>query len=411
MSASNAFCALRQSTFGIFVTLIVSFSVAGSAVAEPTALVDGPEFVDVFVPKQDGFPAIRIPSLICAQDGTLVAFAEGRQGGDHSGNVMLCKRSSDQGSTWSSAEVIARREGLAINNPQALVLDSGRVLLMYQVNRLGEFKAQPGYGPDSYQTFVLHSDDHGKTWSEPRDVSRQVKRAERVTSVASGPGIGIVLRRGPHRGRILMPMNQGPFGDWRVYAAISDDAGETWTMGDVAPEDPSSEKRQGHANEVQFAELSDGRVYLNARTQGTGNTKRRKIALSEDGGQTWCPLRDDDHLIEPTCQASLLRFDPVHLKQQSLEQTASSTQTGKPCLLFLNPASTKARDTGTLRISRDDGQTWQDVMPIYAGGFAYSCMTQLTNGDLGVLFEADGYRRIVFGRIAADKIVQATTGE
>ena len=89
------------------------------------------------------------------------------------------------------------------------------------------------------------------------------------------------------------------------------------------------------ANEVQFAELADGTVLLNARNQGGASL--RKTARSRDGGETWTPLAEDTALPDPACQASLLRIGSV--------------------LLFSNPASTKARDTGTLRASLDDGAT------------------------------------------------------
>ena len=335
------------------------------------------KIVDVFVPKSDGYPAIRIPSLVTTNSGTLLAFAEGRQGGDHSENDIILKTSSDNGTTWSDIQVVNESGELSLNNPQAVVLDSGRVLLMYQESKLGEFEAKPGFGEDSYVNYTQFSDDDGKTWSDPVDVVRQTKRAEYVTSVASGPGIGIVLKRGTHAGRILMPFNQGPFGDWRVYAAYSDDGGESWAVGEVPKEDG-----KGHANEVQFVELSDGSVMLNARSQGKGNTKHRKTAISKDGGVTWSKLQDDPSLIEPTCQASILRY--------------SWPEDGKSRIVFCNPATQKSRIKGVVRVSSDEGETWAWSKEIYAGGFAYCCLTKLPDGKVGVLFEKDGYKTISF---------------
>ena len=353
--------------------LFVFLCLAGAVIAQEEEL----KIIDVFVPKSDGYPAIRIPSLVTTQAGTLLAFAEGRQGGDHSQNDIIFKRSEDSGKTWSDVEVITESGKLSLNNPQAVVLESGRVLLMYQQSKLGEFKAKPGFGEDSYVTFTQFSDDDGKTWSDPVDVTRQTKRAEKVTSVASGPGVGIVLTRGKHKGRIMMPFNQGPFGDWRVYAAYSDDGGESWAMGEVPEEDG-----KGHANEVQFVELSDGSVMLNARSQGKGNTKHRKIAISEDGGVTWSKLEDDPTLIEPTCQASILRY--------------SWPEDGKSRIGFCNPATQKSRSNGVLRVSEDEGKTWGWSKEIYAGGFAYCCLTKMSDGKVGVLFEKDGYKTISF---------------
>lgn len=339
------------------------------------------EIVDVFIPEQDGYPAIRIPSLITTNNGTLLAFAEGRQGGDHSENDLIMKRSTDNGSTWSDVVLLNDQGKLSLNNPQAVVLQSGRILLMYQRSKLGEHKASDGYGPNSYFTFVQTSDDDGQTWAAPRDVSKQVKREKKVTSVAAGPGIGIVLQNGPHKGRIIMPFNQGPYNNWRVYAAYSDDDGQTWNMGDVAPGDG-----KGHANEVQMVELSDGRVMLNARTQGKGSTKHRKVAVSDDGGQTWSQLQIDQTLIEPTCQASILRY--------------SWPSESKSRIIFANPASQTKRENGVLRISYDEGQSWPSQTDVYSGGFAYSCLTRMQDGRIGVLFERDNYKTISFVAIS-----------
>ncbi len=348
--------------------------------------------VDVFVPEKDGYPAIRIPSLIATRSGTLLAFAEGRQGGDHSQNDIILKRSTDGGQHWSELQVIQDAGELALNNPQAVVLDSGRILVMYQRSKLGEHQAKPGFGPDAYFTFVQHSDDDGQTWSSPLDVSRSVKREQYVTSVASGPGIGIVLQRGVHRGRILMPMNQGPYGDWRVYAAISDDNGKTWRSGECAPEDGS-----GHGNEVQMVERSDGTVLLNARTQG-GGTRHRKTALSRDGGKTWSQLEDEMELVEPVCQASILRY--------SWPDKSVANQTPSR-IMFLNPASSESRENGVLRLSYDEGKTWTESTTLYAGPFAYSCLTKMKDGQIGALFERDHYAAISFISIPLAEIDDA----
>ncbi len=366
---------LLQLVLALVLVHCVSFPVAAQEASSPQET--GLKIVDVFQPNADGYPAIRIPSLVTTQAGTLLALAEGRQGGDHSENDVILKRSFDNGATWSDVQVINESGKLSLNNPQAVVLDSGRVLLMYQQSKLGEHKAKPGFGEDAYFSFTQFSDDDGETWTEPKDVTNQTKRAKQVTSVASGPGVGIVLQRGMHKGRILMPFNQGPFGDWRVYAAYSDDGGESWKMGDVAEEDG-----KGHGNEVQMVELSDGKVMLNARSQGPKTTKRRKVAISADGGMTWSQLQDDPTLIGPVCQASVLRF--------------SWPEDGKSRILFCNPATQGSRSKGKLRISEDEGKTWSWSKEIYAGSFAYCCLTKMSDGTVGVLFEKDGYKTISF---------------
>lgn len=364
----------------ILAALTAALPLRTSAADAPTT----PALVDVFVGGRDGYPAYRIPSLIPTTRGTLLAFAEGRATlHDHAENDIVMKRSTDGGQTWSALQVIHEDGTNCLSNPTAVIVrPSGRVLLMYQRYAKGfdEHKAEPGLdGPRICRTFLQHSDDDGLTWSKPREITAQVKRPTEVTSTAAGPGIGIQLARGKKAGRILMPFNQGPYGKWKVYAAISDDGGESWHHGQTA-----DEGAPGHANEVQFVELHDGTVMLNARNQG-GGEKIRKIALSTDGGETWSATRHDRTLIEPVCQGSILRHP-------------TSKGGDDAVLLFSNPGTQSARTNGTIRLSRDEGKTWPAARVLYPGSFAYSCLASLPDGAAGCLFERAGTRKISFAR-------------
>ena len=201
-----------------------------------------PEVADVFVAGRDGFKSIRIPSVVVTKKGTVLAFAEGRAANaDQARNKIVLKRSSDGGKTFGKIAVIAEDGDRALNNPCAVVeRATGLVLLMYQSYPAGigerSGKIQTGYDGDLVvRNFLITSADDGVTWSKPRDVTRETKRAEKVTTIASGPGIGIQLRHGKHAGRLLFPFNEGPFGQWKIYAVYSDDQGKTWAMGEVAP--------------------------------------------------------------------------------------------------------------------------------------------------------------------------------
>ena len=168
-------------------------------------------------------------------------------------------------------------KGRSLNNPCVVEVrqgaHAGRVLLVFQSypEGCGEACVTEGYEPKPAKdgtpgadticrTLVVRSDDAGETWSAPREITREVKRATGATSVASGPGVGIEVARGAHRGRLVIPFNEGPPDHWRVYAAYSDDGGESWKTGAVAPNPP-----KGFGNEVQMFERADGAVVLNAR--------------------------------------------------------------------------------------------------------------------------------------------------
>lgn len=166
----------------------------------------------------------------------------------------------------------------------------------------------------------------------------------------------------------------------KVYAVYSDNRGETWKYGEVAPGES-----KGAANEVQMVELSDGSVLLNARNQG--GSRMRKTAVSHDGGETWSVLEDNQRLIEPTCQASLIHH----------------SGTGNPAgdvLIFSNPASVSARTNGTVRLSYDEGKTWPVSRVVYPASFGYSCLVSLDDKNIGCLFERG--KRISFCRFSME---------
>lgn len=365
--------------------LLASLLVSAAVCAAET------HFFDVFVGGRDGYPVYRIPSVVVSKGGAVLAIAEARQKlADQAQNDIVLKRSSDGGATWGPLQLIHDDGPHSLNNPTALVAESGRIFLMYQripahLTEHSKDKIATGFeGPDVYRTLLVVSDDDGATWSAPRDVTRGTKRETGATTVASGPGIGIQLTRGPHKGRLIVPFNEGPFWKWNNYAAFSDDGGATWNCGGNVPGAMIGERSQ--LNEVQMVELSDGSVRLNSR-QFAG-AKVRKTAVSKDGGATWSAIEDAPALRDPSCMASILRY--------SFDDTAGSGR-----ILYSGPDSAK-RDTGTIHLSTDDGATWPVKRVLYPGGFAYSVLTRLADGEVGCLFEADNYQRIVFARFPVE---------
>ncbi len=340
-----------------------------------------PEFVPVFTAGESGFPAVRIPSIVVTKSGALLAFAEGRKNlSDQAENKIILRRSLDAGKTWSPVQTIADGGKRPLNNPCAVIEGkSGRVLLMFQSYpaNLKEASGQikTGYeGDDIVKSYLMHSDDEGQTWSALQEITRQVKRAEKATTIASGPGIGIQIQKGPHAGRLIMPFNEGPFGKWNAYAVYSDDGGALWQCSDNVP------NGEGIVNECQLVELSDGRVMLNSRQMG--GKAVRKISFSSNGGQTWSPVQDALDLIDPRCQGSILRL-----------------RDGK--LLYSGPRSTK-RENGTIYLSSDDGQTWPIKKTFVAGNFAYSNLAEVSDGTIGCLFETDNHQHITFAHFSLD---------
>ena len=373
--------------------LVLLFLVALSPVSRAARL----QSVDVFTSGEDGYVSIRIPAVLVTKAGSVLAFAEGRKKAtDQAENDMVMKRSTDGGQSWGELRVLQDDGANSLNNP-TVVQDQqgGRIFLWYQriPSHLKERSAGTATGlegPDIYRNFILTSDDDGLTWAAPREVTATTKRPERATTLASGPGIGIQLRRGPHQGRLVVPFNEGPFGRWQNYAVFSDDAGLSWSYGEdvpgaLVPDGKGGERSQ--INEVQMAELEDGSVLLDSR-QFAGAPVRRR-AVSRDGGRTWSPVEESLQIPDPSCMASLFRY--------------SFGEGSRPGLLLHSGPAGPDRERGTLYVSRDEGRTWQVKREIYSGPFAYSVLTRLPDGVAGCLFEADHYARIVFTRFPVEE--------
>lgn len=340
------------------------------------------EVSDVFRAGEDGVHTYRIPALCVTAEGTLLAFCEARQtGSGDAGDIdLVVRRSTDGGETWGRSITVWDDGANTCGNPTPVVhRRTGRVLLPMTWNLGTDLERQiiQGTSAEPRRVFMTHSDDDGISWAEPREMPHL--RREHWDWYATGPGNAIELTRGPFRGRIVVPANhsdtasRGHF--YRAHVFYSDDGGVSWALGGVVG--PAT-------NESAVAELSDGSIMLNARSYAGAN--RRAVAISRDGGASWSEPRLHHALIEPVCQASMLR-----------EHFASGP--GKGLLLFANPASTTARERLTLRASRDDGEAWDVAGTVYAGSSGYSSLAVLTDGTVAVLFERDGASKISLARI------------
>jgi len=341
----------------------------------------------IFSNGTDGYNCYRIPAIITAKNGDLLAFAEGRVlGCNDFGNVdIVLKRSTDQGKTWSAIQVVADNGTMQSGNP-APVLDrydarftDGRIFLFYNNGIASEHATRMGNGLRTvlYKTSI----DHGITWSESTDITSSVHRPYRPEmnkeykfeedwrSYANTPGHALQLQKGKYAGRIFVPANhsigvpQNNFNDYRAHAFYSDDHGKTWQLS-PSIEVPSS-------NESIAVELSDGTLMQNIRHQ-SGIQKERLVALSRDGGESWTSTYFDSVLISPVCQSSILSYTMAH---------------GKHAILFSNPESKTNRQNMTVKMSLDDGKSWPIKRVVRAGESAYSDLVEQKDSSIGLLYE------------------------
>ncbi len=346
----------------------------GQAAAEPLL-----EQTEVFVAGRDGVFQYRIPALVTSTGGTLIAACDGRKdrAGDPPNNIdHVCKRSFDGGRTWGKLQVVADFPGTEAAGDPCLLVDrkTAAVWVFYAwcPEGIGSRASQPGLTGRTMHVYAMRSDDDGATWSKPRDLNPMVKDPK-WSAMWCSPGCGMQTRDG----RLLVPSSSIRESGYYSQMFASDDHGKTWKT--LAPSGRTT-------NEHMAVELTDGRLLANMRS----NHKQgcRAVATSGDGGRTWSELAHDPKLPEPVCQASFLRY------------TDRRDGYARDRLLFANPASGR-REKMTVRLSYDEGRTWPVSKLIHAGPAAYSCLTVMPDGTIGLLYERgdkSAYEKISFAR-------------
>jgi len=371
----------RRLLLGLAVAVILSlrWSPRTAAAGEPFS-------ADVFVAGEDGYDNYRIPAIARSSEGTLLAFCEARTGGDSGPIDLVLKRSTDNGATWGPLQLVWDDGDNTCGNP-CPVLDArtGTVWLLMTWN-LGadeERTIMAGTSQQPRRVFVTSSRDDGRTWDRPRDISATARKPH-WRWYATGPGNAIQLTRGPHAGRLLVPCNHSDHDTgghpYRAHAIYSDDHGATWQLGGVHEE---------RTNESSIVERSDGSVLQVMRSYHDRNC--RAMSVSEDGGLHWGKVYLEESLETPVCQSSTLRYAWADPKD------AASTSR----LLFSSPWGAERRRLAVWS-SVDEGRTWPVRKVVHAGGAAYSNLVDLGQGQVGVLFERDGYAAITLSRFSLD---------
>ena len=357
-------------------------------------------------PGVAGFKCHRIPALTTATNGWIIAAWDGRpetcQDAPQA-NSIVYRISKDGGKSWTPIQTaLAGTPGankVGFSDPSFVVDRTTGTIFLFSVKSFDAGLFQSHLGTDPTARNILHahvveSHDNGQTWVNPRTITDQVTagyEGQWFTRFASS-GEGIQLRYGAHAGRLIQQYAVANSGSTSLMAVsvYSDDHGVTWKPG--APS-------EGSADENKVVELSDGRLLLNSRTQGTAG--QRLEAISYDGGQTWGPFRHNWDLTDPRNNASIIRAYP----------NAPQGSARARVLLFSNADSSSARANGTIRVSYDDGFTWNEGKVFESGDMAYSTLHALNDGTWGLLYETGGYKNIDFMRVDAAYLGLTDPGE
>jgi sialidase-1 len=364
------------------------------AAAEPRL-----EKTNLFEGGKGGHKLYRIPGIVVTVKGTVLAYCEARKysGLDWDDIEILLRRSSDGGKTWSEPAGLPRPEGklprnpaalanaelakraplakegqIAFNNPVAIVDRDGPIHFLYCVD----------YG----RCFYLRSDDDGKTFGKPVEITRtfeQFRKDYDCKVFATGPAHGIQLKNG----RLVVPVWLSPgtgsnaHRPNRMATIYSDDAGKTWQRGDILANvtDPPA-----NMNETALVQLTDGRVMVNIRNDSRQH--RRAVAFSPDGATKWTRPVFDEQLKEPICMASLCRLsekprqDRNRLLFANPDNLLRFGKEGKP-------GATRDRKNLTVKLSYDEGKTWPVSLVLEPGLSGYSDLAVGPDGTIYCFYE------------------------
>ncbi|MEA3461469.1 MAG: sialidase family protein [Bacteroidota bacterium] len=349
---------MKRNVLLFFLLAIISSNILAQE-EKPQLAIGLTEIHDLFNASDNpDVSCYRIPAIVTAPNGDLVVAIDERVPscndlrGSRDINIVI-RRSPDHGKTWTDMErIVDFPDSLSASDPSMIVdRESGEIFLFYNYMNLDKEK-------DIYYLHVMKSVDNGLSWSEPEDITRQIAKPEwhkDFKFITSGRGIQTSTGKLVH---CMVNLDHG------MHLIASDDHGASWYLIDT-PIEP--------ANESKVVELADGRWMVNSRVSEKG---KRWVHISSDQGLSW-ESRAEPTLIDPGCNGSIIRY------------TSVKDGSDKNRLLFSNAKNKKGRTNLTVRISYDEGLSWSEGKTIYQGFSAYSSLTIMDNGDIGLVFEKD----------------------
>ncbi|PQO45702.1 sialidase family protein [Blastopirellula marina] len=345
----------------------------------------------------DGVHTYRIPGLATTNRGTLIAVYDVRKqsGSDLPGDIDVgMSRSTDGGRSWEPMQIIfdmgsdARWRYDGVGDPAVLVDQTTGdvwVAATWSHGNRSWHGSGPGLSPtETGQLMLVRSSDDGQTWSDPINITKQVKRPE-WSFLLQGPGKGITMQDGTIV--FAAQYQDSPQQKRLPHSTIifSKDHGQTWQSGTGAFDDTT---------EAQVVEVEPGVLMLNCRYN---RQSARVVITTADMGKTWQEHPTSRRsLIEPgACMASLINVNH--------ELRTPETD----WLLFSNPDSLASRCRIMIKASNDRGLTWPEEHRLLideGGGAGYSCMSMIDAETLGILYEGS-LSHLIFQRIPLSDVL------
>ena len=352
------------------------------------------EKVDLFEAGKEGYALYRIPGIVVTKAGTVLAYCEARRTGKSDWDTIdiLLRRSMDGGKTWGARAKIADVPGPKTKNPVALAqklanpndVTYNNVVAIPDANGAVHFLFCLEYA----RCFYMRSDDDGATFSKPAEITAAFDkfRPEYLWKVlATGPGHGIQLSNGPHKGRLVVPvwlsLGTGGHAHRPSVASViySDDSGKTWQRGEIAGPNTGE---WNIPNETCAVQLADGRVLLNMRSESKAN--RRLLTTSANGATGWSKPQFHGALLEPICMATMVRLSEAPAKNRLLFANPHNLARadGKE-----TPGKNRDRKNVSVKLSYDESATWGVNKTVEPGFSGYSDLAVAKDGTILLFYE------------------------
>lgn len=324
----------------------------------------------LFQPGDYNSTNYRIPGVITAKDGSIVAVTDKRKynQGDLPEDIdIVCRRSTDGGHTWSEPYTIAQGTGYNHGFGDCVLAwtndDNG--LIAGFVGGVGLWNSTPS---NPIRSYIARSYDNGQTWTEPEDITDFIFGSncvvpEHRTWRASffGSGNGLITSTG--RIMFVAAIRETTAQSLSNYAVYSDDNGITWHV---------SGRASVSGDEAKVTELVDGRILMSIRHNG-----KRWYNISNDGGETWQSSTSTwNDITAPACNGDMIRY------------TSVNQGFNKNRLLHSVPFGSSRTDV-SVYISYDEGETWPVRKCIVPYSSAYSSLCVLPDGTIGLYVEEE----------------------
>lgn len=209
--------------------------------------------------------------------------------------------------------------------------------------------------------------DDGFTWTDPEILNPQIKRPTKETALLVSPGQGVLTSEGT----IVIPFYNHGDGEENASIIWSDDNGKTWERSNDVP---GAAAGGYSSSESEVVELSDGTLRMFFRS-GQGVVCYSDAVRNTSGDYVFTKPVKTGVSCTSTCNVTAISY--------------SKTIDGKQAILVAAPGGS-GRANGkifTFLVEEDKTLTLKNSYSVNSGTYQYSCMSELKNGTVGLLWE------------------------